>query len=115
MREAHTSRVVGNFGMTKTVVNLQWYVYWPKMQEQVENFVRGCVLCSTSKPSNQKLGLYMPLPVPNRPWESISMDFVGGFPMTHRGHDYLFIVVDHFRKMCVLIPCKKTISGREAT
>jgi hypothetical protein len=31
MREAHTSRVVGNFGMTKTVVNLQRYVYWPKM------------------------------------------------------------------------------------
>jgi hypothetical protein len=45
MREAHTSRVVGHFGVTKTVVNLQWYVYWPKMQEQVEKFVRGCVLC----------------------------------------------------------------------
>jgi hypothetical protein len=28
------------------------------------------------------------------------MDFVGGFPMTHRGHDYLFFMVDHFKK-CV--------------
>jgi hypothetical protein len=43
------------------------------------------------------------------------MDFVGGFPMTRRGHDYLFIVVDHFNKMCVHIPSKKTISRREAT
>jgi hypothetical protein len=66
MREAHTSRVVGNFGVTKTVENMQWYVYWPNMQEHVETFVRGCVLCSTSKPSNQKLGLYMPLPVPRQ-------------------------------------------------
>jgi len=43
------------------------------------------------------------------------MDFVGGFPMTCRCHDYLFVVVDHFNKMCVLILCKKTISGREVT
>jgi hypothetical protein len=40
------------------------------------------------------------------------MDFDRHFPMTHRGHDYLFIVVDCFNKMCVLIPCKKTIFGQ---
>jgi hypothetical protein len=43
------------------------------------------------------------------------MDFVGGFPMTHRDYDYLFFVVDRFNKLCVLIPCKKTISEQEAT
>jgi hypothetical protein len=80
----------------------------------VAKFVRGCVLCNTSKPRNQKLGLYMPFLVPNRPWESISMDFVGGLPMTRRGCDYLFVVVDHFGKMCMPIPCKKTILGQEA-
>jgi hypothetical protein len=66
------------------------------MHEWVVKFVRVCVLCITSKPINQKIGLYMPLPVPSIPWESISMDFVGGFPMTHRGHDYLFIVLYHY-------------------
>jgi hypothetical protein len=48
--------------------------------------------------ATKNLGLYMPFPVPSRPWESISMDFVGGFPMSHRGHDYLFVMVDHFNK-----------------
>jgi len=79
------------------------------MKYRVEKFVRGYILYSTSKPSNLKLGLYMLLSVPSRPWESISMDFDRVFPMTHRGHDYLFILVDCFNKMCVLIPCKKTI------
>jgi hypothetical protein len=33
--------------------------------------------------------------------------------MSRRGHDYLFVVEDQFNKMCVLIPCKKTILGHE--
>ena len=38
------------------------------------------------------------------------MDFVGDFPMSKRGHDYLYVVVDRFIKMCVLMPCKKHIN-----
>jgi hypothetical protein len=43
------------------------------------------------------------------------MDYVGGFPTTRKGHHYLFVVVDRFNKMCILMPFKKTISGQEAT
>jgi hypothetical protein len=43
------------------------------------------------------------------------MDFVGGLPTTRKGHDYLFLVVDRFNKMCILMPCKNTINGQEAT
>ena len=41
------------------------------------------------------------------------MDFVGGLPTTRKGHDYLLVVVDRFNKMCILMPCKKTISRQE--
>jgi len=40
---------------------------------------------------------------------------VGGLPTTRKGHDYLFVVVDKFSKMCVLMPCKETICRKEAT
>jgi hypothetical protein len=43
------------------------------------------------------------------------MDFVGGLPTNMKAHDYLFVVVDRFRKMCILMPCKNTIIGQEAT
>ena len=32
--------------------------------ETIAKYIIGCVMCSTSKPSNQKIGLYMPLPIP---------------------------------------------------
>ena len=67
IREAHTSRVVGHFGVTKTMVNMKEYAYWPKIQEKVANCFGDYVLYSTSNPSNRKLGQCMPLTVPNNP------------------------------------------------
>jgi hypothetical protein len=91
--------------------HLQRFCYWPQMKAIVTKYVKGCVMFSTCKSTNIKLGLYSPLHVPSHPWESISMDFLGGLPMTKEGHDYLYIVVDSFSKMCILIPCKKQITA----
>jgi len=99
----------GNFGVGKDMAHLWIFFYWPQMKEIVTKYVKGCVMCSTCKPTNRKLGLYSPLPVPSHQWESISMDFVGGLPMLKRGHDYLYVVVDRFSNMCILMPCKKHI------
>ena len=97
--------------MKKTIAHLQRYFYWPKMQTDFERYVRACSLCNIFKPSNRKLGKYQPLPVLERPWESISMDFLGNLPTTQRGHDYILVMVDRFSKMVVLIACTKIVSA----
>ena len=43
-----------------------------------------------AKPKNHKLGLYLPLPILDKPWHSISMDFMYGFPTTKYGHDCVY-------------------------
>ena len=70
-------------------------------------------MCAKSKPSNRKLGLYTPLRIPSHPWESVSMDFVGGPPKSKKGNDYLYVVVDRFNKICILIPCCKHITTEQ--
>jgi len=85
------------------------------MQDQVAKYIRRYYLCCTNKIGNKKLGLYQPLPVPTHMWECISIDFMGGLPMNKKGHYYLFIFVDIFSKMCVLILCKNIIAIQDVT
>ena len=33
--------------------------------------------------------------------------------MSKKGHDYLYVVVDHFNKMCVLMPYKRQITTEQ--
>jgi hypothetical protein len=99
-----------HFGVGKTMAQLQRFCYLPQMKEIVTKYVKVCVMYSTCKSTNRKLGLYSPLAVPSYPWEGISMDFVRGLPMKKGGHDYLYVVVDRFRKMCILMPCKNQIT-----
>lgn len=115
IRKAHTSLISIHFGVGKIVAQLQIYCYWPKMNEIVSKYIKGCVLYSTGNPSNRKLGLYTPLLVPLQPWESVFMHFVEGFPMSRVGHDYLYVVMDRFNKMCILIPCKKQVTYEQTT
>ena len=90
------------------------YVYWPRMQEYVAWFIRGCIPYHTSKPNNRKHGLYHPsLPIPTKPWDNIPMDFVCSIPRTKKGHGYLFLVVGKFSKICIFMACSKTIKGQK--
>jgi hypothetical protein len=38
------------------------------------------------------------------------MDYMLGLPSTKRGNDYVFLVVDRFSKMAILVAYKKSIT-----
>ncbi|KAK4380947.1 hypothetical protein Sango_3015600 [Sesamum angolense] len=77
--------------------------YWPRMEEDVEAYVRTCPVCQLNKVERKKeVGLLQPLPIPEVPWPSISMDFISGFPKVN-GMASVLVVVDRFSKYGIFI------------
>jgi transposase InsO family protein len=76
--------------------------------------VARCGICQRNKPhSGKQLGLLQPLPIPNAPWESVSLDYVVGLPKTEGGYDAVLILVDCLTKMVHLVPTTTTVTAKE--
>jgi len=107
VREAHEGWIMGHFGVAKTLDTLHEHFFWPHMHKSVHSLCDKCIACRKAKSKVQPHGLYTPFPIPNMPWVDISMNFILGLPMTSRGMDSIFVVVDRFSKLAHFIPRHK--------
>lgn len=84
IQEKHNGSLSGHFGVNKTMELVQRFYYWPKMSRDVTRYVEQCVVCMKEKGGASNVSMYQPLPIPNRPWECLSMDFIVGLPKKSR-------------------------------
>jgi transposase InsO family protein len=109
--QAH--RIVGHKAARKTRDYISRWFWWPTLAKDVEQFCKTCSICQTTKTSTAKpKGLLHSLPVPEAPWQSISMDFVGPFPEC-MGYDYLLVVICRLTSLVHLIPTATTAKATE--
>lgn len=114
LQEAHDNPLSGHMGVTKTAELLSRCYYWPKLFEEVKEYVTSCVSCQSIKANNQSLpGLAQSIPHPPRRWDQVSLDLIVLLPKTKKGHDAIFVVVDKYTKMIYCIPTKTTVSAPE--
>ncbi|GBG86814.1 hypothetical protein CBR_g42097 [Chara braunii] len=89
----------GHFGYKKTAANLLQQFWWPTMRRDSKLYVETCQVCQRDKPRTQApLGLLKPLPVPERPSESLSMDFMDTLVSSKSGMRYVYVILDRFSK-----------------
>jgi len=105
---AHDSVAGGHPGRAKCYELVSQAYWWPNIYKYVQRFVRNCHVCTRSKPSRQRTqGWLRPLPVPERRWRDVSMDYVGPLPpSTFMGitYRYVLVFVDRLTKMRHLVP-----------
>lgn len=83
----------GHPGMRMMKSHLRTNVWWPKMDSDIEKYVkqcRGCTLVSAPNPPEPMIRRELP----TQPWMDIAADFLGPLPEGQ----YLLVVVDYYSR-----------------
>ena len=109
----HDKPTAGHLGIRRTEELISRNFWWPKMHQDIVNYVNSCEQCQRNKVSrHKKYDLLRPKDVPDRPWKSIEIDFLCGLPESKK-FTVIMVVVDRFSKMIHLIPFKEIPSAEE--
>jgi hypothetical protein len=113
--EHHSTNVAGHRGVTKTHVAIKQNFYWPGMKGDVTARVLQCPTCMVSKYGHQHpAGLLQPIPLPDRRWQHVTMDFISGIPESKdEKYDMIMVVVDRLSKYTHFIPCWTSNSSKD--
>ncbi|GBG85780.1 hypothetical protein CBR_g40589 [Chara braunii] len=99
----------GHFGFKKTAANLSQWFWWPTMMRDTKLYVETCQVCQRDKPRTKApLGLLKPLSIPERPCESLSMDFMDTLVTNKSRMRYVYVIVDRFSKYARLVAMPET-------
>uniref|UniRef100_A0A670KDA0 Gypsy retrotransposon integrase-like protein 1 n=1 Tax=Podarcis muralis TaxID=64176 RepID=A0A670KDA0_PODMU len=113
LKQLHDNPTAGHFGQHKTMLLVTRQFWWPRVREDVLEYVWGCDRCQRAKGERAApSGLLEPLPMPGRPWEVVSIDFMTDLPRS-RGKTAVMVVVDLLTKMCHFIACSHAVTAEE--
>jgi len=79
------------------------------MKKEVAEYVHKCMTYQKVKVEHQRpMGELRPLEIPTWKWDSISMDFVMGLPLSTSKRNAIWVIVDWLTKSAHFPPIKDT-------
>ena len=91
---AHDLPTGGHLGVNKTYAKLRDRYFWPKMYMDVQHWCLSCEHCAMKKsPKQRQTAPLLPIPV-EAPFEKVSCDISGPWPVTHNNNRYILVFVD---------------------
>ena len=78
----HNNKLASHFDIEKTRELVAQKYYLPTLRHDVEDYLKGCDVCMTSKAVRHKpYGDLQSLLIPNHRWKDLSIEFVTGLPI----------------------------------
>ena len=106
IQRCHDSLLSGHPGHNGTSAIVGRMFFWPHMSQDVRRFTSNCSKCGANTIwRERRQGLLKPLPVPERIWREISIDFIDKLPVSD-GYCHLMVIVDRLSKGVILVPLK---------
>src|SRR6266481_678433 len=113
LQYSYNHPLAGHYGQSKTLYQVRLNYYWPRLLTYVKNYCKSCTICSHAKPMcHRPYGLLKQLPIPEKPWNSISMDFIEKLPKSS-GYTSILVVVDRLSKQSLFILTYATITSQQ--
>lgn len=69
IKKIHNSHL----GMSKCKERARTVIYWPRMSQDIEDYVANCEICAKFKDSNQREPM-ISHDIPDRPWSKLGAD-----------------------------------------
>lgn len=114
---SHAHSILAHLGPKKTVTYLRNNVWWRGLSADVHAYCTSCGVCATSKSNTHApYGLLNPLEVPDRPWETLGVDFMGPMPLSETvsgSYDMVMVIICHLTSMVHLIPTLTTYTAKD--
>ncbi len=98
LTHAHDAPCAGHHGAKATYETLKQVAYWPGMQQDVAEYVKGCLVCCQFQPANPNHRAPLQRKGMTFPWSDLQIDWVGPLPRSTRGNKYFLTVVCKFTK-----------------
>ena len=104
---AHSHILAGHFGRKKTFLRLSGRFLWPRMWQEVKEFVSSCSGCQKASRKDKARAPLQPLQVESEPFSKVAYDLVGPLPTSKAGFRYILTMMDLFTKFPAAVPLKR--------
>ncbi|KAK8786810.1 hypothetical protein V5799_023415 [Amblyomma americanum] len=95
----HDEPTSGHLGFTRTLARVRQNYYWPNLASCVKRYIRTCRECQRRKtPPLKPPGMLQPIMPPNIPFEQVSMDILGPFPLSSGGNRWIAVATDYLTR-----------------
>jgi len=106
----HDTPLAGHPGEQSTQEKIERNFFWPRLGNQVRNYVRTCEDCQRTRVKRSRQGLLNPHNIAKEPWEEVSMDLIGPLPESN-GFDAIQVWVDTHSKMIHAEPTNMEVTS----
>jgi hypothetical protein len=116
LQEVHDHPTAGHPGRDETIRKTKELYQWPRMNQWIMDYVKGCTTCQQNKIQTHKKKtppFRITMTPSMKPFSQIMMDLITGLPQVNE-KDVILTIVDHgCSRVAIFIPCVITITGPE--
>ena len=116
LQQHHDPPIQGHPGYKAMLWKLLENWYWLGISQDCKRYATNCLVCRRTKAYNtKKQGLLSPLPIPNKKWLDLSLDFVVQLPECRwrdQVYCHILVIVDRLTKRRLYKPLETFSTGK---